>query len=64
MHMDKKNLITKWSSKASQTKFIIIIFCFYIPFCYGLSQDTECSSLCCTVGPCCLSILFIKVDIC
>ena len=24
---------------------------------YGLLQDTECSSLCYTVGPCCLSIL-------
>jgi len=30
MHMDKKNLITKWSSKASQTKFIIIIFFAFI----------------------------------
>ena len=24
----------------------------YILFCYCLSQDTECSSVCCTVGPC------------
>ena len=24
---------------------------------YGLSQNTECSSLCYAVGPCCLSIL-------
>ena len=30
---------------------------FYILFHYGLSQYIEYSSLCCTVGPCCLSIL-------
>ena len=29
---------------------------FYILFCYGLSQDIEYSSLCYTVGPCCLSM--------
>ena len=28
-------------------------------FHYGLSQDAECSSLCCTVGPWCLSILYL-----
>ena len=37
---------------------------FHILFHYGLSQDTECSSLCYTVGPCCLSILCIIVCIC
>ena len=31
---------------------------------YGLSQDIECSSLCCTLGPCCLSILYIVTCIC
>ena len=31
---------------------------FHILFHYGLSQDMEYSSLCYTVGPCCLSILF------
>ena len=30
-------------------------------FCYGLSQHIEYSSLCSTVGPCCLSILYITV---
>ena len=31
---------------------------FHILFYYGLSQDAEYSSLCCTVGVCCLSILY------
>ena len=31
---------------------------FNIPFHYGLLQDTEYSSLCYTVGPCCLPILY------
>ena len=31
---------------------------------YCLSQDIEYSSLCCTVGPCCLSILNIIAYIC
>ena len=36
----------------------------YILLHYGLSQDIEYSSLCCTVGPCCLSILvFNKIQI-
>ena len=30
----------------------------------GLSEDTEYSSLCYTVEPCCLSILYIKAYIC
>ena len=32
---------------------------FFILFHYGLSQDTEHSPLCYTVGPCCLPILYI-----
>ena len=35
----------------------------HILFQYGLSQDVEYSSLCYTVGPCCLSILYIIVCI-
>ena len=35
------------------------IFFFIFLFHYGLSQDTESSSLYYTVGPCCLSILYI-----
>ena len=31
---------------------------FHILFHYGLSEDTDYSSLCSTVGPCCLSILY------
>ena len=31
---------------------------------YGLSQDTEYSSLCYMVGPCCLSTLYIIVCTC
>ena len=49
---------TKWFS------FTYIYIPFYILFHYGLSQDIEYSSLCHTVGPCCLSILHIIVFIC
>ena len=35
-----------------------------IPFHDRLLQDIEYSSLCCTVGPCWLSILYIVVCIC
>ena len=37
---------------------------FPIFFHYGLSQDIEYSSLCYTVGPCCISILHIRVSTC
>ena len=37
---------------------------FQILFDYRLLQDTEYSSLCYTVGPCSLSILYIVVCIC
>ena len=43
-----------WKTSLS-TYFISILFH------YGLSQDTEYSSLCSTGGPCCLSILYIIV---
>ena len=43
-------------------KYIYILF--YILFHYGLSQDIEYSSLCYTVGPCCLSFLYIIVCLC
>ena len=39
-------------------------FLFHILFHYGLSQVTEYSSLCYTVGPCRLSTLYIIVCIC
>ena len=41
----------------------IYIF-FHIPFPYRSLQNIEYSSLCCTVGPCWLSILYIVVCIC
>ena len=37
---------------------------FHILFHYGLLQDIKYSSLCYTVGPCCLFILYIIVCIC
>ena len=43
-------------------KYIYILF--HILFHYALLQCTEYSSLCYTVGPCCLSILYIVVCIC
>ena len=43
--------------------FLIHIF-FQILFHHRLLQDIEYSSLCNTVGPCCLSILHIAVCIC
>ena len=42
----------------------IYIFFFHVLFHYGLSQDTEYSSLCCTVGPCFLSSLTILTLFC
>ena len=44
--------------------YIRIYMQFHILFSYGLSQDTEYSSLCYTVGPCCSSILCIIAYIC
>ena len=45
----------------------VIYIILHVLFHYGLSQDTEYpvlfSSLCCTVGPCGLSILYIMVCI-
>ena len=49
---------TKWLS------YRCIYILFHILFHYGLSQDIEYSSLCCTIGPCCLSILYVIVCIC
>ena len=41
--------------------YIYIYILFHILLHSGLSQDIEYSSLCSTVGPCCLSILHIIV---
>ena len=42
----------------------IYMFLFHIRFHYRLLQDVEYSFLCYTVGPCCLSILYIVMYIC
>ena len=44
--------------------YTYVYILFHILFRDGLSQDIEYSSLCGTVGPCCLSILYIIVCIC
>ena len=41
--------------------YIYIYILFHILFHYGLLQDMEYSSLCYTVGPCCLSVLYIVI---
>ena len=44
--------------------YIYIFFLFQNLFSHRLSQNIEQSSLCCTVGPCWLSVLYIVVCIC
>ena len=51
-----------WTAKWFSYTYIHILF--RILFHYGLSQDIEYSSLCYTVGSCCLSIFCIIVCIC
>ena len=51
-----------WATEMNWTELINIIL-FHILFHYSLLQDTEYSSLCYTIGPCCLSILYIIVCI-
>ena len=41
-----------------QSDLNIYMYSFHIRFHYGLSQDTEYYSLCCTIGPYCLGILY------
>ena len=58
---------TVWGPKRvrqSRATEIYIYLLFQIIFHYRLLQDIECSSLCHTVGPCCLSILYRVVCIC
>ena len=45
-------------SAVQQSDSVIL---FHILFHYGLSQNIEYISLCYTVGPCCLSILYINI---
>ena len=50
----------KWTAKYICTSTSISLLFFNILFHYGLSQDIEYSPLCYRVGPCGLSILYIK----
>ena len=53
-----------WASHSKVTSFYMYIHSFFnILFHYGLSQEIGYSSLRCTVGPCCLSILNVIVYI-
>ena len=47
-------------SAGQQSDSVIHIRSFYILFHYGLSEDIEYGSLCCTVGPC-LSLWYLEV---
>ena len=59
------------SSAVQQSDSVIYIYIYIyiyillsVLFHYTLSQDIEYSSLCYTVGPCCLSNLYILICIC
>ena len=56
------NVLISAVQKSDSVIHIYVLF--HILFHYGLSQDIEYSSLCFTVGPCCLSVLYIIVCIC
>ena len=52
-------------SAVQQSDSVMHVFFFFnFLFHYGLSQDIECSSLCHTVRPYCLSILYIIICTC
>ena len=52
-----------WISAVQQSDSVIHTYIlFHILFHYDLLQDTEYSSLCYTVGPCCLSKAFLSVQ--
>ena len=50
--------------EAQWFSYTYISILFHIPFCYGLLHDTDYSSLCYTIGPCYLFILYIVVCTC
>ena len=56
-------LISATQKSVTHTHIYIYIL-FHIIFHYGLSQDIDYSSQCYTVGPCYLSILYIRVCVC
>ena len=57
------NAVLISAAQQSDSVIHVIYILFHILFHYGISQDIEYSSLCYTVGPCCLSILYIIVCI-
>ena len=66
--LSKYSCIPKWFSyiciHTHTHTHIHTYILFHILFHYGLSHDIKYSSLCYTVGTCCLSILHIKAYIC
>ena len=54
--------IAKWFHYMCVCVCVCIIFQILFPF--SLLQNTEYSSMCYTVGPCCLSVLYIVVCVC
>ena len=54
-----RQILYHWATWEAHISVCGYIFFFIFLFHYGLSQDTESSSLYYTVGPCCLSILYI-----
>ena len=51
-------------SAIQQSDLVAHMYTLFFTFHYGLSLDIEYSSLCYTVGPCFLSVLYIVVCIC
>ena len=64
-HFDKNHFIFLliYSYSCEERYLKCSFFFFYILFLYGLSQEVGYSSLCFTVGPCCLSVLNVIVCI-
>ena len=62
-HCTTREVLSVLISAVPQSDSVIhtYIYIFHILEHYGLSQDSECISLCCAVRPCCLSILYIIV---
>ena len=58
------NVVLISAIQQSDSVIYILFFLTNILFHYGLSQDTENSSVCYIAGPCCLSVLYIKAWIC
>ena len=58
------NISANFCGTTKTFSFTYAYICLHILFHWGLSQNIEYNSLCSTVGPCCLSILYIIVCIC